>query len=277
MSRASLFVILVTAASVAAALLLPALPQPVTYHDFADQRTLVGIANFVDVASNAGFLLAGIAGLVVALRSHTAFQHPAERWPYAIFFVGMLLTAAGSAYYHLAPDNERLFWDRLPMTVAFMSLIAAQVVDRISVRRGLALLVPMLLTGAASVVYWRATERAGAGNVIPYGVLQGYAVVMLLLLAALYRSRYTRGADIYWVFGAYLAAKLFEALDDELLRLGGVVSGHSLKHLAAAFAGLIVCRMLWRRALDPAATSAAPVATDPAQRAPPASGPASTR
>jgi hypothetical protein len=263
--------------AVAAAFLLPAMPQPVAYHDFADQRALLGVANFVDVASNAGFLLAGIAGLVVVVRTRTSFEHPAERWPYAIFFLGMLLTAAGSAYYHLAPDNERLFWDRLPMTVAFMSLIAAQLVDRISVRGGLALLVPMLLVGAASVVYWLASERAGAGNVIPYGVLQGYAVVMLLLLAALYRSRYTRGADIYWVFGAYLAAKLFEALDDELLRLGDIVSGHSLKHLAAAFAGFIVCRMLWRRVLDPGATSALPAATDRARRAPPAAGSASIR
>lgn len=78
--------------------------------------------------------------------------------------MGLLLTAAGSAYYHLLPDNERLFWDRLPMTIAFMSLIVAQIVDRISVRAGLALLAPMLLVGVASVVYWLATERAGAGT-----------------------------------------------------------------------------------------------------------------
>ena len=276
MSRGSLFVILFTAASLAAAFLVPAMPQPVAYHDFADQRAILGVANFLDVASNAGFLLAGIAGIVVVLRRRTVFEHPAERWPYAIFFLGVLLTAAGSGYYHLAPDNERLFWDRLPMTVAFMSLIAAQVVDRISVRGGLALLVPMLLVGAASVVYWLSSERAGAGNVIPYGLLQGYAVAMLLLLAVLYRSRYTRGADIYWVFGAYLAAKLFEALDDELLRLGDVVSGHSLKHLAAAFAGFIVCRMLWRRVLDPRATAVPLAPTDPARRAPPPAGSAST-
>jgi hypothetical protein len=277
MSRAGLLVILITAAGLAAAFLVPAMPQPLAYHDFADRRAILGIANFLDVATNLGFLLAGIAGIVVVLSRRTVFERPAERWPYAIFFLGLMLTAAGSGYYHLAPDNERLFWDRLPMTVAFMSLIAAQVVDRISVRGGLALLAPMLLVGAASVVYWLATERAGAGNVIPYGLLQGYAVLMLLLLAVLYRSRYTRGADIYWVFGAYLAAKLFETFDDELLRLGGVVSGHSLKHLAAAFAGLIVCRMLWRRVLEPAATAAPRRPTDRARRVPPPEGSASIR
>jgi len=275
MSRAALFVIFITASSLAAVLLVPAMPQPVAYHDFADHRAVLGVANFVDVASNAGFLLAGIAGLVVVFRGRTVFEYPAERWPYAIFFLGMLLTAAGSAYYHLAPDNERLFWDRLPMTVAFMSLIAAQVVDRISVRCGLALLAPMLLVGAASVLYWIATERAGAGNVIPYGVLQGYAVVMLLLLAALFRSRYTQGVDVYWVFSAYLAAKLFEALDHELLQLGEFVSGHSLKHLAAAFGGFIVGRMLWRRRLDPAATADRRAPTDRARRVPPPAGSAS--
>ena len=82
------------------------------------------------------------------------------------------------------------------MTIAFMSLIAAQISDRVSARTGLALLLPMLLVGAASVIYWRITERAGVGNVLPYGILQGYSVVILLLLAALFPSRYTRGNDL---------------------------------------------------------------------------------
>jgi hypothetical protein len=157
------------------------------------------------------------------------------------------LTAAGSAYYHLAPDNERLFWDRLPMTIAFMSLIAAQVVDRISVRAGLRLLAPMLLVGAASVVYWIVTERVGAGNVVPYVVLQAYAVVTLLLLAVTHPSRYTRGADVSWVFAGYVAAKVLELMDRQVLDASGLASGHSLKHLVAALAGFVVCRMLLLR------------------------------
>jgi hypothetical protein len=239
----------------AAAFLLPAVPQPVDYHQFADQRELCGVANFLDVASNAGFLLAGILGLLVVLRPATVFEQPAERWPYAVFFVGMVLTAVGSAYYHLSPDNERLFWDRLPMTVAFMSLISAQVVDRMAVRAGLALLPPLLLVGVASVVYWRATEHAGGGNVLPYAILQGYSVVMLAVFAISQRSRYTRGSDVGWVFAGYLVAKLFELADRQAFELGHVVSGHTLKHLVAALAGLVVCRMLALRTLRPSYAS----------------------
>jgi hypothetical protein len=135
------------------------------------------------------------------------------------------------------------------MTIAFMGLLSSQIVDRVSVRAGLALLVPMLLVGMGSVVYWIVTERMGAGNVLPYGILQGYSVVVLLLMATLHRSRYTHANDVYFIFGWYVLAKVLESLDGEILALGHVVSGHSLKHVAAAAAGVVACRMLLRRTL----------------------------
>ncbi len=229
-------------------------PQSLAYHHFADQRDVFGIDNFLDVVSNLGFLIAGMAGLVIVFGGRAQFEFRSERWPYAVFFLGVLLTAPGSGYYHLAPDNESLFWDRLPMTVAFMGLVSSQIVDRINIRAGLALLVPMLLLGAASVIYWRATERAGVGNVLPYGILQGYSMVVVLLLAMLSPSRYTRGNDLYWVFGWYGLSKLLETFDAKVLHLGSVVSGHTLKHIAAAIAGFTVCYMLSHRTLkEPAA------------------------
>jgi hypothetical protein len=244
-----------TVMCIVAALLWTPMPQPLSYHDFADHRAMFGVANFLDVASNAGFLIAGIAGLVVVL-SVGKFEFGVERWPYAIFFLGVLFTAIGSSYYHLAPDNERLFWDRLPMTIAFMSLIAAQVVDRISVKAGLVLLLPMLAVGAASVFYWLATEHEGAGNVMPYGILQAYSVIMLLILAVLEPSRYTRGSDILWVFAWYVLAKVLEFFDAQVLALGHLAGGHALKHLAAAAAGIVVCRMLMKRQLRKATPKA---------------------
>jgi hypothetical protein len=243
----TLVLVLVTAAAAAAVFMLNPIPQDPAYHRFTDTGAYFGIPNFWNVASNLPFLAAGALGFLQSRR----LASPDLATHYRVFCAAVALVAFGSAWYHLAPDNASLVWDRLPMTVAFMGLISAQLVDRISVRAGLLLLVPLLAVGAGSVLYWQATEVAGAGNVIPYGVLQGYSVVMLLVLALLFPSRYTRGADLYWVFAAYVAAKICEALDRPLFALGGVLSGHTLKHLAAAIAGVVVARMLWRRRLDP--------------------------
>jgi hypothetical protein len=253
-----------TLVAIALALFLPAMPQPLDYHDFADKREAYGIRNFLDVASNLGFTLAGLAGLVVVLRRRTCFEQPAERWPYLVFAVGVLLTGAGSCYYHLEPNNETLFWDRLPMTISFMALISAQVVDRVDVRAGLVALVPMLFVGALTAVYWIVTERQGRGNVMPYGVLQVWAVVVLLKLVAFHPSRYTHGHLIYTVFAGYVLAKGFEHFDREILELTGVVSGHTLKHVAAGIAGLPVVWMLWKREPAPSVVHAS--APTPARR-----------
>jgi hypothetical protein len=237
-----------TLACVAAAFLLPAMPQPIAYHDFVDDRTLWGIPHFKNVVSNLAFVVAGAAGFAVMARSPAAFVGPAERWPYYVFFAGLVLTGIGSAYYHLEPNNETLFWDRVPMTIAFAGLVAGQIAERLSPRVGVALLTPMLAIGAASVIYWRATERAGAGNVLPYAILQAYTMAGVLLLAFTHPSRYTRGNDIYWVFAAYLAAKVTETFDAEFWEwTAGVISGHTLKHYFAALAGVIVCLTLARR------------------------------
>jgi hypothetical protein len=238
-----------TALCFVAVFVVPAIPQPLGYHQFADQRRALGIANFFDVASNVGFLVAGLAGLIIVWGDRARFEFARERWPWTVFFAGLLLTAIGSSYYHLAPDNERLFWDRLPMTIAFAGLVASQIVDRVSVRAGIASLVPLLVAGAASVIYWRWTERMGAGNLAPYGILQGYAVAVLLFLAVAEHSRYSRGNDLYWIFGWYVLGKLFETFDEPVFALGHVASGHTLKHLAAAGSGFVACFMLMHRTL----------------------------
>ena len=257
MNTRTVFLAGVTLLAIALALFLPAMPQPLAYHDFADKREAYGIENFLDVTSNLAFVLAGLAGLAALMRPRTCFAGAAERWPYLVFFVGLLLTGAGSCYYHLEPNNESLFWDRLPMTISFMSLIAAQIVDRVDARTGLLALVPMLLVGIGTAVYWIVTERLGRGNVVPYGVLQAYSVVVLLQLTATHPSRYTHGNAMYAVFACYLLAKGFEHFDRQILELTGVVSGHTLKHVAAGIAGLPVAYMLWQRRL---VASVAPVA-----------------
>ena len=232
-------------------LFLPRIPQPQSYHQFADRRTFLGIPNFGDVASNLPFALIGLWGLIVLLKPDTArleqcFIDHRERWPYLFIFVGLLLTAAGSSYYHLAPDNARLVWDRLPMTVVFMSIVGAVIMERVSLRAGLWLLPILLLIGLGSVFQWYASELRGAGDLRFYAAVQVYAG-LILLVGLLFPSRYTRACDFAVVVGFYVLAKTLEMLDRPVFRLTHFVSGHTLKHLAAAAAGYWILRMLQMR------------------------------
>jgi hypothetical protein len=225
------------------------IPQDPWYDLFADTRTMLGIPNAADVLSNLAFLFAGAAGLFFLStdRSATAFRESRERLPYFFFFAGVCLTAFGSAWYHLAPDHARLVWDRLPMTVAFLSLIAAFLAERVRPDLARRLLAPFLIGGIASVLYWRFTEQAGAGDLRPYALVQYYPVVALGLLLLLYPARYTLGGVLWGVGGLYAVAKAFELADEKVLRSTGFVSGHTLKHLAAAAAAGLVLFMLARR------------------------------
>jgi hypothetical protein len=227
---------------------IPRIPQPATYHNFADHRGWLGIANFGDVASNAGFAIVGLLGLYAMLRrpSRIRFLDPREKWPYLIIFLGLLLTAAGSSYYHLAPDNGRLVWDRLPMTIVFMSLVAALIAERISVRAGLTLLPFLLAIGVASVLQWRWSEMQGRGDLRFYMVVQLYAM-LAVILALFLEPRYTRGSDLAVLAGFYLLAKLTETFDNQIFLFGGMVSGHTIKHLAAAVGSYWILWMLRRR------------------------------
>ncbi len=238
--------LLVFIAPLAAGLLLPPVPQPAAYHQFADGRTCFDVSNCLDVLSNLPFIAIGIAGLAFVFGSKAlrAFELPRERWNYSVFFTGALLIGLGSAYYHWAPDSLRLVWDRLPMTIAFMSLLAATLSERVDVRLGLRSLAPLVLMGIATVLYWRWGMLRGAGDLLPYGVVQYGGIAAILALALLRPSRYTRGGDIYLLFLWYGLAKAGEVFDKEIFALTAFVSGHTLKHLCAGLAVFWALRSL---------------------------------
>jgi hypothetical protein len=247
--RAGVWLFLVLAIIVgAAALLAPRFDLPPSYHYFADQRGLFGIPNFGDVASNLLFCLAGLCGLAFLARKSSAqqFLDHRERWPYLFVFFGLVLTAFGSAYYHLAPDDSRLVWDRLPMTLVFMPLVAAMIGERVNAKLGLWLLPVLTGVGIGSVLLWRSTVLHGSGDLRFYGAVQVYAV-LALLAALLLPARYTRGSDLFVVAGFYAIAKVCEMADQQIYSLGHLVSGHTLKHLAAGAAGFWILRMLQKR------------------------------
>ena len=248
--RAGLWPFLILAVIVGgAALLTPRSDLPPSYHHFADQRPGLGIPNFGNVCSNLLFLLAGLCGLWFLLKksSRTRFIDPRERWPYVFVFLGLVLTAFGSAYYHWAPDNTRLVWDRLPMTVVFMPLVAAQVAERVRVTVGLALLPLLTAVGIGSVIWWHWTVEKGAPDLRFYGAVQLYAVLALLLVFLL-PPRYTRGSDLLVVAGLYVLGKISEVADEPLFALSRtLVSGHTLKHLMAGAAGFWILAMVAKR------------------------------
>ena len=218
------------------------IPQAAEYHRFADERGWLGIPRAANVLSNAAFLIAGMMGLRACRRSFP------ERGLYKIFFAGAVLVCVGSGYYHLAPDNARLVWDRLPMTIAFMSLVSAVVSERISVRIGSALLWPLVLLGLASVVYWRWSALAGFENLRPYLAVQYGSIAVVLAVSLLYRSRYTHGWVIFVLAAAYGIAKVVEIYDRPIFDAGQWLSGHTLKHLAAALGIYLLLLAMQRRA-----------------------------
>ena len=174
------------------------------------------------------------------------FVDTVERWPYLVVFLGLVLTAFGSAYYHLAPDNDRLVWDRLPMTIVFMPFVAALIAERVSVKLGLWLLPILTATGIASVLQWHHSIQNGPGELRFFGAVQLYAV-LAIFLALLLPSRYTRSSDLLIVAALYVIAKVCELADKRIFSLGHAMSGHTLKHLASGAAGLWILRMIRRR------------------------------
>jgi len=226
--------------------LVPAIPQNEAYHNFADQRTILGIPHCFDVISNFAFLIVGLWGLAVVFRS-AEFVDPLERWPYAAFFVGVTLTSFGSSWYHLNPNDSTLLWDRIPMTIGFLGLVSALLAERVSVRTGLWLLAPLILLGVASVIYWEITQSEGRGDLRPYAIAQFGSLLIVVVLISLAPARYTRTYDLGISLGLYALAKLLEFADRPVYSPLKIVSGHTLKHLAAALSAYWIVRMLQKR------------------------------
>jgi hypothetical protein len=242
-----LFLLLAAAVGITA-LLVPKTDLPPSYHHFADQREWLGIPHFGDVASNVVYLIAGLWGLAFLFgkSSRGQFVDAPERWPYLVVFLGLVLTAFGSAYYHLAPNNDRLVWDRVPMTIVFMPLVSALIAERVSVKLGLWLLPVLTAVGVGSVIQWHFSVEHGAGDLRFFGAVQLYAVLALFVVLFL-PPCYTSGSDLLVVACLYVLAKICETADRQIFSLGHVVSGHTLKHLASGLAGFWILRMLQKR------------------------------
>jgi hypothetical protein len=230
-------------------LLIPPVPLGPRYHTFADNRTELGIPNCLNVLSNIPFILVGLWGTLWLFRrsSAAAFQTRLEKAVYLIFFLGVAFTGAGSFWYHLNPDNQRLPFDLLPMTFAFMAMLTAIAIERIGVRFGGALLIPLLILGASSVGYWYVTEARGHGDYRFYLFVQFFPPLLIGLMIVLFPPSYTGIKYLVMAFLLFVFAKLLEMFDAEIYQAVHMVSGHSLKHITAGLACYVILLMLERR------------------------------
>lgn len=254
-SRTEVLLLLACLGLTAAALFGPAMAQPPHYHEFADQRVLWGVPFAMDVLSNLPFALAGVAGAWCLLMLPPRALSNVQRAMSALFFAGLVLTAAASMGYHWQPDDAGLAVDRYGMAVAFAGLLGLAAAGRVSERAGAALGLALLLLAPLSVHAWSAT-----GNVLPWAVLQ-FGGMGLVLWLALLRPVPT-ALDIRWglVILAYAVAKLLEANDHLLFEATGqLVSGHTLKHVVAALAAwpvIAAIRSLGKSRQNPAGIGA---------------------
>ena len=223
-------ILTVAVVAVVGVLLLPPIPQNPAYHQFADDRSVLGIPNFWNVVTNIPFAVVGVFGLtrlskIVALRSG-----------YLVVCLGIVLVGVGSAYYHYGPSTPSLVWDRLPMTLVFMALFSTIIEDRVSNRTGKVLLWPLIAVGAASVGYWYLSEIQGNGDLRLYGLVQFLPMLLILLILVFFQSGGLRTAFLWWTLITYTLAKIAEHFDKWIYDMTGTISGHSIKHLLASLA-----------------------------------------
>ena len=228
----------VTAVAAGAMLLVHPIAQDPAYHRFADGRALFGVPNFWNVASNLPFLFVGAVGLALSGR----IASPALATHYRVLCAAIALVALGSGWYHLSPSNATLVWDRLPMTAAFMALLAAVISDRVSWALGRALLAPLVVAGIASIAWWVRTESAGAGDLRPYALVQFLPLLLIPLMLLASRGEGLAARPLWLALGAYVLAKLAEHFDALVLSATHLTGGHALKHLLAALAAWWIVR-----------------------------------
>ena len=221
--------------------------QPAHYHEFADRSAALGIHHVGDVFSNAGFALVAIWGWLT-LWPRRASEQLRAGWPgYRLFLIGLFLTAFGSGFYHFAPDNARLIWDRLPIALACAGLIVGVRGDTKPGLKTEIEAIVLALFAVASVAWWAYTDRIGADDLRPYLLLQGLPLLLIPLWQAIHRAPRTDRIAFAAAMMLYVVAKVAEVFDHEIANALGFVSGHTLKHLIATAATAVVVWGLTRR------------------------------
>jgi hypothetical protein len=200
----------------------------------------MGVPNAGDVLSNVPFAFVG-AWVLLGLRTPSARERLGPAWAsYVVFALAIFATAFGSGYYHLAPSNSRLIWDRLPIALLTAGLLAGVHAQTHDVARP-ALLPALVLAAIASVTWWWWTDARGADDLRPYLLLQVSPIVLVPLWQWLGGAARSERIAFGVAIALFAASKACEAADHAIFQAtGGFVSGHTLKHLFSALAAAVI-------------------------------------
>jgi hypothetical protein len=219
--------------------------QDPAYHMFADQRAFLGIPNFENVVSNLPLIFVSITGVIALHKPMIVFQERSERWLFILFFIAVGLTGLGSAFYHLEPADARLVWDRLPISIVFTTFVTAIISDRIDHKAALLLAIPLVSLGLLSVFYWHA-----ANDLRLYVFVTFFPILLIPIIIWLYPTIYTHSYLILESLGWLLASRICEYYDQQIYAMTfHIISGHTLKHLFAAFGVYLIMRYTMIRQL----------------------------
>ena len=221
--------------------------QDPSYHEFADQRTIAGIPNGLNVLSNMAFIISGAWGMAFLALLLKRSGMTTLLLEYLLFFFGIFLSGIGSGFYHYRPDNASLVWDRLPMTMAFMAFLCSMISERIDRRAGAIALTPLLALGAFSVGYWAWSESVGRGDLRLYAVVQFLPLIQLPLILLLFKAPRSYSIPVWSLAIMYVLSKVLEYFDRSVYVTTGFVSGHTLKHVLAAAGTGCILKMLYDR------------------------------
>lgn len=227
---------------------VPPINQDLTYHNFADKRSLFGIPNFGDVMSNLIFFVVGIYGLNLIYSRQVINGIWKLRLP-ILYFSGVMLTCVGSAYYHYNPNNTTLVWDRLPMAIVFMTLLSAILENRvfgsISHLHKFIIQYVLIIIGLISVTVWSLYDDLRLYILVQFGSM---LYVIGVILNDIRKFGFARvysntNPNKYLILGMgfYILAKILEYYDKQTFYLTfHILSGHTLKHLTAGI-GAFYC------------------------------------
>ncbi len=214
--------------SIIIVLIIPPIEQDISYHNFSDKIHMNGVSNFWNVLSNLPFLIVGIYGILNLNRFEKI------KTQISVFFIGITLVALGSGYYHYSPDNNTLIWDRLPMTIAFTALMSIVISEFISLKKGKQLLIPLIILGIISIMYW-----IYFNDLRLYVLIQFYPMIAIPIVLILFKQNISETIAYWCLLASYILAKIFENYDYEIHNTLKIISGHSLKHIMASIGILL--------------------------------------